>query len=198
MRRTCRSCRSATPTTLKVGDIVVAIGNPFGLEGTATMGIVSALMRSDIGYEIFEDFIQIDASINPGNSGGALVNLKGELVAINTAVAGGRPQRRHRLCDSRQSGAQCRRAAPQVRHGAARRARHADPESHRRRVDGPAAQDLARRARHARRAGLAGRGGGRQGRRRGGADRRPAGARIGGLRHQGRQHAASTPASTSS
>jgi Do/DeqQ family serine protease len=74
---------------IKVGDIVVAIGNPFGLEGTATMGIVSALMRSDIGYEIFEDFIQIDASINPGNSGGALVNLKGELVAINTAVAGG-------------------------------------------------------------------------------------------------------------
>jgi S1-C subfamily serine protease len=74
---------------IKVGDIVVAIGNPFGLEGTATMGIVSALMRSDIGYEIFEDFVQIDASINPGNSGGALVNLKGELVAINTAVAGG-------------------------------------------------------------------------------------------------------------
>jgi serine protease DegQ len=74
---------------LKVGDIVVAIGNPFGLEGTATMGIVSALMRSDIGYEIFEDFVQIDATINPGNSGGALVNLKGELVAINTAVAGG-------------------------------------------------------------------------------------------------------------
>lgn len=74
---------------LKVGDIIVAIGNPFGLESTATMGIVSALMRSDIGYEIFEDFVQIDASINPGNSGGALVNLKGELVAINTAVAGG-------------------------------------------------------------------------------------------------------------
>jgi Do/DeqQ family serine protease len=74
---------------LKVGDIVVAIGNPFGLEGTATMGIVSALMRSDVGYEIFEDFVQIDATINPGNSGGALVNLKGELVAINTAVAGG-------------------------------------------------------------------------------------------------------------
>jgi serine protease Do/serine protease DegQ len=74
---------------LRVGDIVVAIGNPFGLESTATMGIVSALMRSDIGYEIFEDFVQIDATINPGNSGGALVNLKGELVAINTAVAGG-------------------------------------------------------------------------------------------------------------
>lgn len=74
---------------LKVGDIVVAIGNPFGLEGTATMGIVSALMRSDVGYEVFEDFVQIDATINPGNSGGALVNLKGELVAINTAVAGG-------------------------------------------------------------------------------------------------------------
>jgi serine protease DegQ len=75
---------------LRVGDLIVAVGNPFGLDGTATMGIVSALMRSDIGYEIFEDFIQIDASINPGNSGGALVNLKGELVAINTAVAGGR------------------------------------------------------------------------------------------------------------
>jgi Do/DeqQ family serine protease len=74
---------------LRVGDIVVAIGNPFGLESTATMGIVSALMRSDIGYEIFEDFVQTDATINPGNSGGALVNLKGELVAINTAIAGG-------------------------------------------------------------------------------------------------------------
>lgn len=75
---------------LKVGDFVIAVGSPFGLEGTATAGIVSGLMRSDVGYEIFESFIQIDAAVNPGNSGGALVNLHGELVGINTAIAGGR------------------------------------------------------------------------------------------------------------
>ncbi len=74
---------------LAVGDFIVAVGNPFGLEGTATAGIVSGLMRSDVGYEMFESFIQIDAAVNPGNSGGALVNMKGELVGINTAVAGG-------------------------------------------------------------------------------------------------------------
>jgi serine protease DegQ len=71
---------------LRVGDFVIAIGNPFGLEGTATSGIVSGLMRSDIGYDVYESFIQIDAAVNPGNSGGALVNLDGELVGINTAV----------------------------------------------------------------------------------------------------------------
>ncbi|HVY41943.1 MAG TPA: trypsin-like peptidase domain-containing protein [Hyphomicrobiaceae bacterium] len=75
---------------LKVGDFVVAVGSPFGLEGTATSGIVSGLMRSDVGYEIFESFIQIDAAVNPGNSGGALVNLQGELIGVNTAIAGGR------------------------------------------------------------------------------------------------------------
>lgn len=71
---------------LRVGDFVVAIGNPFGLNQTATSGIVSALGRSGLGIEGYEDFIQTDASINPGNSGGALVNLKGELVGINTAI----------------------------------------------------------------------------------------------------------------
>lgn len=71
---------------LRVGDFVVAIGNPFGLGQTVTSGIVSALSRSGLGIEGYEDFIQTDASINPGNSGGALVNLRGELVGINTAL----------------------------------------------------------------------------------------------------------------
>ena len=71
---------------LQVGDFVVAIGNPFGLRQTVTSGIVSALGRSGLGIENYEDFIQTDASINPGNSGGALVNLRGELIGINTAI----------------------------------------------------------------------------------------------------------------
>jgi serine protease Do/serine protease DegQ len=73
---------------LRVGDFVVAIGNPFGLGQTVTSGIVSALGRSGLGIEDFEDFIQTDASINPGNSGGALVSLDGRLVGINTAILG--------------------------------------------------------------------------------------------------------------
>jgi Do/DeqQ family serine protease len=73
---------------LEVGDFVVAVGNPFGLGQTVTMGIVSALGRSGLGIEGYEDFIQTDASINPGNSGGALVNMKGELIGINTAILG--------------------------------------------------------------------------------------------------------------
>ena len=72
--------------TLRVGDFVVAIGNPFGLSQTATFGIVSALGRSGLGIEDYEDFIQTDASINQGNSGGALVNLRGELIGVNTAI----------------------------------------------------------------------------------------------------------------
>ncbi|AAU91504.1 protease DO [Methylococcus capsulatus str. Bath] len=71
---------------LEVGDFVVAIGNPFGLGQTVTSGIVSALGRSGLGIEGYEDFIQTDASINPGNSGGALINLRGELVGVNTAI----------------------------------------------------------------------------------------------------------------
>ena len=71
---------------LQVGDFVVAIGNPFGLGQTVTTGIVSALGRTGLGIEGYEDFIQTDASINPGNSGGALVNLRGELVGVNTAI----------------------------------------------------------------------------------------------------------------
>ena len=81
---------TAVPLTdssqVRVGDFVVAIGNPFGLGQTVTSGIVSATGRSGLGIHGFEDFIQTDASINPGNSGGALVNLNGELVGINTAI----------------------------------------------------------------------------------------------------------------
>ncbi len=69
-----------------VGDFVVAIGNPFGLQHTVTSGIVSALGRSGISPDGYEDFIQTDASINPGNSGGALINLKGELIGVNSAI----------------------------------------------------------------------------------------------------------------
>lgn len=71
---------------LEVGDFVVAIGNPFGLGQTVTTGVVSALGRTGLGIEGYENFIQTDASINPGNSGGALVNLRGELIGINTAI----------------------------------------------------------------------------------------------------------------
>lgn len=71
---------------VQVGDFVVAIGNPFGLQHTVTSGIVSALGRSGISPDGYEDFIQTDASINPGNSGGALINLRGELIGINSAI----------------------------------------------------------------------------------------------------------------
>ncbi len=76
----------ADSSKLRVGDFVIAIGNPFGLGQTVTSGIVSALGRTGLGIEGYEDFIQTDASINPGNSGGALINLKGELIGINTAI----------------------------------------------------------------------------------------------------------------
>src|SRR3569833_2743736 len=76
----------ADSSRLQGGDFVVAIGNPFGLGQTVTSGIVSALGRSGLGIEGYEDFIQTNTSINPGNSGGALVNLRGELVGVNTAI----------------------------------------------------------------------------------------------------------------
>jgi serine protease Do len=74
---------------LQVGDVVLAIGDPFGIGKTATMGIVSAIGRGGLGIENYEDFIQTDASINPGNSGGALIDLHGDLVGINTAILSG-------------------------------------------------------------------------------------------------------------
>lgn len=78
----------ADSDNLRVGDFTVAIGNPFGLGQTVTSGIVSALGRSGLNIENYEDFIQTDAAINSGNSGGALVNLRGELIGINTAILG--------------------------------------------------------------------------------------------------------------
>jgi serine protease Do len=71
---------------LEVGELVLAVGNPFGLNQTVTMGIISAVGRANMGIVDYEDFIQTDAAINPGNSGGALVNLKGELIGINSAI----------------------------------------------------------------------------------------------------------------
>src|SRR4030043_1741380 len=71
---------------LRVGETVLAIGSPYGLTGTVTMGIVSAVGRANVGIANYEDFIQTDAAINPGNSGGALVNVRGELIGINTAI----------------------------------------------------------------------------------------------------------------
>ena len=76
----------ADSSELRVGDFVVAIGNPFGLGQTVTSGIVSAMGRTGLGIEGYEDFIQTDASINPGNSGGPLLNMDGEVVGINTAI----------------------------------------------------------------------------------------------------------------
>jgi serine protease Do len=71
---------------LKVGEYVLAIGNPFGLNQTVTMGIISAVGRANVGIADYEDFIQTDAAINPGNSGGALVNTRGQLIGVNTAI----------------------------------------------------------------------------------------------------------------
>ncbi len=73
-------------SSVRVGDVVLAIGNPFGIGESVTMGIISATGRSNIGIVDYEDFIQTDAAINPGNSGGALVDIRGELIGINTAI----------------------------------------------------------------------------------------------------------------
>ena len=77
---------------VQVGDYALAIGNPFGVGQTVTMGIVSATGRGGLGIEDYEDFIQTDAPINPGNSGGALVNDRGELIGINTAILSPAPK----------------------------------------------------------------------------------------------------------
>jgi S1-C subfamily serine protease len=74
------------PEQLRVGDVVLAIGNPFGVGQTVTMGIVSALGRTHLGINTFEDFIQTDAAINPGNSGGALIDAGGHLIGVNSAI----------------------------------------------------------------------------------------------------------------
>jgi Do/DeqQ family serine protease len=78
--------RLGNSANVEVGDIALAVGNPFGIGQTVTMGIVSAVGRGGLGIEDYEDFIQTDAAINPGNSGGALVDVKGELIGINTAI----------------------------------------------------------------------------------------------------------------
>ena len=75
-----------TYDALRVGDVVLALGSPFGLKSSVSLGIISALGRGSVGITEYEDFIQTDAAINPGNSGGALVNMKGELIGINTAI----------------------------------------------------------------------------------------------------------------
>jgi len=75
-----------TSETLRVGDIVLAIGNPLGVGQTVTAGIVSAVDRSGLGINVFENFIQTDAAINQGNSGGALIDVRGNLIGINTAI----------------------------------------------------------------------------------------------------------------
>ena len=71
---------------LKVGDLIFAIGNPFGIGSTVTQGIISALNKDNVGINRYENFIQTDASINPGNSGGALVDSRGALIGINSAI----------------------------------------------------------------------------------------------------------------
>lgn len=76
----------ADPDQSNVGDVVLAIGNPFGVGQTVTQGIISALGRSHLGINTFENFIQTDASINPGNSGGALIDTNGNLVGVNSAI----------------------------------------------------------------------------------------------------------------
>ena len=84
--RTFRRSSSATRRLSQVGDLVLAIGNPFGVGQTVTQGIVSALARTQVGVSDYQFFIQTDAAINPGNSGGALVDMDGRLIGINTAI----------------------------------------------------------------------------------------------------------------
>nr|WP_265331738.1 trypsin-like peptidase domain-containing protein [Pluralibacter gergoviae] len=117
--------KMADSDALRVGDYTVAIGNPFGLGETVTSGIVSALGRSGLNVENYENFIQTDAAINRGNSGGALVNLNGELIGHQHRDPGaGRRQHRYRLRYPEQHGAEPDRADGQIWPGEARRAGH--------------------------------------------------------------------------
>ncbi|STV23146.1 HtrA protease/chaperone protein [Klebsiella pneumoniae] len=105
----------ADSDALRVGDYTVAIGNPFGLGETVTSGIVSALGRSGLNVENYENFIQTDAAINRGNSGGALVNLNGELIGIKHRHSGaGRRQHRYRFCYPEQHGEKPDRADGEI------------------------------------------------------------------------------------
>ncbi len=80
------AARLGNSDDVRVGDWVIAVGNPFGFEGTVTAGIISAKSRSNVGQGAFEDFLQTDAAINPGNSGGPLINIRGEVIGVNTAI----------------------------------------------------------------------------------------------------------------
>ena len=101
----CRHLRLADSDKVEVGDLVLAIGNPFGVGQTVTSGIVSAQARTRVGISDFDFFIQTDAAINPGNSGGALIDMDGKLIGINTAIfCAQRRLDRYRLCHSGQYG----------------------------------------------------------------------------------------------
>lgn len=118
-------------TQLRVGDFVVAIGNPFGFSQTVTSGIVSAVGRTGIRGLGYQNFIQTDASINPGNSGGALVNLQGQLVGINTASFNPQGSMAGNIglgTAIPTNGARCGGPADQARRGGARHAGHRSAE----------------------------------------------------------------------
>jgi S1-C subfamily serine protease len=115
----------------RAGDIVLAVGNPFGLRQTVTMGIISAVGRGGVGIVDYENFIQTDAAINMGNSGGALVDIKGELLGINTAIF--QPERwkpRGRLRDTREPRPRCDAEPARKRAGRARLHRRVRANAH--------------------------------------------------------------------
>ena len=157
---------------LEVGDLVLAIGDPFGVGQTMTMGIVSALARTNVADGNYRFFIQTDAAINPGNSGGALVTTDGKLAGINTAIfSRSRRLHRHRLCHSGQSGQARRRRGAGRRHQAALvRRRRADGDGRHRQFHGHGG--AARRAPEERLSGRSGRAGRAQGGRCRDGDRR--------------------------
>ena len=136
---------------MRVGDVVLAIGNPFGVGQTVTMGIVSATGRNRLGINTFENFIQTDAAINPGNSGGALVDAAGNLIGINTAIFF--KERRlpgHRLRHSREHGEQRARGYFKTWPAAARLARHRGARNQSRDRARARSQDRRRRDYHRR------------------------------------------------